>query len=321
MNFDLTDEQRTLQDVLRRFCRDRLPVAVTRTWGGQKGAVDRERWRQLAGLGTFWLLDQASGGSPADAAVAYEVLGENLVSGPLLGASLAAPILDGAGEGEALVGVVDRASITIVVPHLAELDALLVLGDAGVNVIDPSALDAIALDAPLDATSPAWLVAELPDGSVVGDAALATRLRHAGSLLVSGLLVGISREATARAVEHARDRHQFGRPIGSFQAVKHLLADCVVRTELAEAALFSAAVLGRDEHDAPAIRSMAGARHLATEAAVRNAKIALQVFGGMGFTWEVDAHLFVRRAWSLASTLGSDDEALDRIAGQLFDTS
>ena len=92
------------------------------------------------------------------------------------------------------------------------------------------------------------------------------------------------------AVQHAGGREQFGRPIGAFQAVKHLCAQMLVRAEMARGAVYAAAVTA-DPVD------IAAAKLLADEAAVRNARDCLQVHGGMGFTWEAEVHLHLKRAW------------------------
>ena len=107
---------------------------------------------------------------------------------------------------------------------------------------------------------------------------------------------------------YAKERHQFGKPIGSFQAVKHMCADMLVRAEVARAAVHAAACLA-DEPDVAAAeaeaagcapgqmleRSVTGAKLLADEAALANARAAIQVHGGMGFTWEVPLHLHLKR--------------------------
>ena len=91
-------------------------------------------------------------------------------------------------------------------------------------------------------------------------------------------------------MRYAKEREQFGQPIGGFQAVKHLCAQMLVRTEVARSAVYAAAVTED-------FTEIAGAKLLADEAAVRNARDCLQVYGGMGFTWEADVHLHLKRAW------------------------
>ncbi len=111
-------------------------------------------------------------------------------------------------------------------------------------------------------------------------------------------------------MQHARTRAQFGRPIGAFQAVQHLCADLLVRAETARAAVYAAAVTGEPG-------DIAAARLLADEAAVRGARDCLQVHGGMGFTWEADVHLHLKRAWVRAQRNESVTESEELLAAGL----
>ena len=111
---------------------------------------------------------------------------------------------------------------------------------------------------------------------------------------------------TELAVAYAKERVQFDRPIGSFQAIKHLCADMLVRTEVARAAVYARGRAPRRARRRPASTAAShGAKVLAGEAAIANGKTATQVFGGMGFTWEVDVHLYLKRAWVLDTHFGS----------------
>src|SRR5205814_1371057 len=103
---------------------------------------------------------------------------------------------------------------------------------------------------------------------------------------------------------------QFDRPIGSFQAIKHLLADMVVRVEVARAAVYAAGA-HLDAPDDTVDRSISVAKGLAGEAAIANGKTATQVHGGMGFTWEVDVHLYLKRAWVLDTHFGTSEHHFD----------
>ena len=122
-----------------------------------------------------------------------------------------------------------------------------------------------------------------------------------------------------RSVEFAKERLQFDRPIGSFQAIKHLLADMFVRSEVARSAVYAAAVNLDEPALGPPGRAVAGAKLLAGEAATLNAKAATQVHGGMGFTWEVDVHLYLKRAWVLDTVFGTPEMHADTVAGLLGD--
>jgi len=118
------------------------------------------------------------------------------------------------------------------------------------------------------------------------------------------LLVGMAAATSDMAVAYAKVRRQFDRPIGAFQAVKHLCADMLVRTETARAAVHAAAVNVDQPEVGDAMRAAAGAALLASEAALSNAKTCIQVHGGMGFTWEVPAHLYLMRARVVANQVG-----------------
>jgi alkylation response protein AidB-like acyl-CoA dehydrogenase len=110
---------------------------------------------------------------------------------------------------------------------------------------------------------------------------------------------------------------QFDRPIGSFQAIKHTCADMAVRSEVARAAVYAAAA-HLDAADVPGLdRAVSGAKALAGEAAIANGKAATQVHGGMGYTWEVDVHLYLKRAWVLDTEFGSAAAHCDSVAAAL----
>ena len=120
-------------------------------------------------------------------------------------------------------------------------------------------------------------------------------------MLTAAFQLGLADRLTELAVAYAKERVQFDRPIGAFQAIKHLLADMLVRTEVARAAVYSAgrARSTRTPSARRVDRLVHGAKVVAGEAAIANGKTATQVHGGMGFTWEVDVHLYLKRAWVL----------------------
>jgi alkylation response protein AidB-like acyl-CoA dehydrogenase len=115
------------------------------------------------------------------------------------------------------------------------------------------------------------------------------------------------------SVEYGKVRQQFGRPIGSFQAVKHRCADMAVRAEVARSLTTYAAVALRDG-EADATRHVRAAKALAADAALVNAGDNVQNHGGMGFTWESDAHLYLKRAWVLEHAFGTRVQQLDALA-------
>lgn len=318
MDFELSEDQEALRDGIRALCEGRFSSEAVRALQGD-GGVERGRWRELAETGVFSLvLAESDGGVGlgwADAVVVFEELGRSLVPGPLVGTLVAAGTVEGAAEGETVVGLVERpAHGPAYVEYLPVIDTLVVLDDDGVRQIDPSGLTAELAARPLDPLTPVGIVAELPRGDLIGDAALAGSWRLRGSVLTSALQLGLAQGATELAVDYAKERQQFGKPIGSFQAVKHLCADMVASVEVCRAAVYMAGVCLDVPEVGDAVRAASVARILADETSSHCGKDCVQVHGGMGYTWEVDAHLYLKRAWALATAFGSADDHAEAMA-------
>jgi alkylation response protein AidB-like acyl-CoA dehydrogenase len=318
MDLDPNDDQRALQEMISRFAADRFPTEVTRSFG-EPGGFDRTAWHELADLGTFGIsLSESAGGvglGTIESVLVHESLGAALVPGPLLAATLAAGLIPGVLEGDVIPAIVTRPSHQVaLVEHLQNADVLLVIDDMGIELVDTAAIEGRTVEHPTDPTTPVTIVNEIPRGEPIGDAHLALEWRRLGSVLASAQLVGNSEASTALAVAYAKEREQFGRAIGSFQAIKHLLADSFTRTEVARSSVWAAGVTIDEPEVADVDRAIAGARLMSARAASENAKTCIQVHGGMGFTWEVDAHLYLKRAWILETLFGNMDEDADLIA-------
>ena len=308
MDFELSDGQQSLRDGVRKLCEGRFPIDVVR------GGFDRGRWGELADAGVFALrLPESDGGvglGLAEAVLVFEELGRALVPGPVVGSHLAAGVV---GDAD-VVTVVERGAP--VVDHLGVADAVVVIDDAGVWRVDPASVDADDVAEPLDPLTPvSRLQVALPQGEQVAGADVAARWRVEGGVLTAALCLGLAEASTDLAVAYAKEREQFGKPIGAFQAVKHLCADMLVLAEVARAAVYAAGVTGDDPSVGDPVRAASVAKVSAGEAAVANGKACIQVHGGMGFTWEVDAHLYLKRAWLLDQAFGSSDEHAARLAG------
>jgi alkylation response protein AidB-like acyl-CoA dehydrogenase len=203
----------------------------------------------------------------------------------------------------------------VVIEHRDALDALAVIDADGVRLVPASEIAGAAPAArPLDPLTPVHRVDALPNGARIGDREVAVHWRREGAVLTAAFAVGMARACTELSVAYAQERRQFDRPIGSFQAVKHILADMAVRTEVARASVHAAACTLDDPEVGDAARAVAGAKLLAGEAAVTNGLAATQVHGGMGFTWEVDVHLYLKRAWLLATVFGTSSDHADTVA-------
>ena len=308
MDFELTPDQEALQAGIRKLLHGRAGMERVRAAAQLPGAVDEELWAELAAAGVFALrLPEAEGGvglGLADAVLVFEELGRALVAGPLVGTHLSAP-----GSAD-VVGVIERTPDgPIVIEHLDALRSLIVVDDRGLWQIDCAGLAASAVPAarPLDPLTPVHTVDRFPDGDRVGTAEDSARWRVDGAVLTAALLLGNAAATVDLTVAYAQERQQFDRPIGSFQAVKHILADMLVRTEVARAAVYAAGVTADDPVVGDPRRAAAVAKLQAGRAAIANGKACIQVFGGMGFTWDVDAHLYLKRAWVLDTAFGSAD--------------
>jgi alkylation response protein AidB-like acyl-CoA dehydrogenase len=338
MDFRLSDDQAALADGIRGLLAARLPTERLRAGEGAVSAISPEDWATLGEAGVFALTlpePAGIGGGLADAVVVFEELGRALIPGPLVGTFLAAAagLVEGAAEGRAQVGIHMAGSQPLLVEHLGSLQALLVLSgyEPGRTARllspapSPDETPARRIATPLDPLTPLWQMDRLPAGDPIAD--IGDTLVRQGSLLTAALQVGHAARTLDLAVAYAKERHQFGQPIGSFQAVKHMCADMLVRAEVARTAVHAAAGLA-DQPEVAALeatragrtaeeitqRATAGAKVLADEAALANARAAIQVHGGMGFTWEIPLHLHLKRSLVLATTFGTSTQRAATLA-------
>lgn len=305
MHFQLTDDQRALRDGVRALLEGRFGRQALRAALDAPG-LDRALWRELGEAGFFALrLPEAEGGvglGLPEAVLAFEQVGRVLLPGPLVATHLAAGAgVPGAATGETVVTAVQGG----LVEWLDEADV--VRGDASGAV-------------PLASVDPLTPLHRVPDGGDAGLHSGGADLHEGGTdplsvplavLLTAAEQLGSASRTCELAVQHARAREQFGQPVGAFQAVKHLCAGMLERVETARAAVYAAAVTA-DPLD------IAAARLLADEAALRGARDCLQVHGGMGFTWESDVHLHLKRAWVRARRSGDVTESEEVLAGDLL---
>ena len=324
MDFIPTEDQEALRGAVREllardFTREHLQAAGDAPETARLGSF--RLWNALSQMGVFTVrLSEAEGGlggGLVEAALILEELGKALVPGPLVGTVLGAGRLPGIEPG-APVGVVEADSNPLLVEHLGDLAALVVLDGATARLVSPADVDADQVEHPLDPLTPVWSVSSLPAGTALeGDTGDAAGWRRDGAVLTAALQAGIAVATTDLAVAYAKQREQFGRPIGAFQAVKHICADMFARAELATVAVEAAAA----SVDQPGVgdpeRAAQVAKLLADEAASANSRACVQVHGGMGFTWEVVAHFYLKRAWVHATQFGSEEETSEALAQSL----
>jgi alkylation response protein AidB-like acyl-CoA dehydrogenase len=303
MDFLPTSDQLDLQRGVRDLLESAFPL--TALYDGFSPTA----WASVTETGVFSLRTDLELGW-AESVLVFEELGRACIPGPLVATFLAAGT---APDGP--VAVVDPHGTPLLVSHLDVATSLLVLDDAGARLVEP--VTGVPLAEPLDPLSPMHELAAVPDAPGTPIDVPVAVLRREGALLTAALQVGLAARLTELAVEYAKHREQFGKVIGSFQAVKHLCADMFVRTELARAALHAAAVMLDQPGVGDAARAVAGAKLLADEAATTNGRSCIQVHGGMGFTWEIPVHFLLKRAWLQATEFGTADEHAEDLADLL----
>jgi alkylation response protein AidB-like acyl-CoA dehydrogenase len=314
VNFDLDQDERALQAAIRDLCRGVFPMETVRALESS-GGVSEETWQALEDAGVFSLrLPEPEGGAGLGmtaAVIVFEELGRALVPGPLVGTHVMRSH-GVSGERVVLAGRHD-----LVIPYVESSNAVAVVEGDAIWLMSQDAIAGEPVAQPLDPLTPVSRVSSLPQGEKVIEGPVVSTIRIEETALTAALLVGIASAETDLAVAYAKDRYQFGRPIGSFQAIKHICADMLSRAEVARAAVYAAGVHLDGKGDGDTARAVTGSMLLAGEAAFANGKACVQVHGGMGFTWEIDAHLYLKRAAALVALSGGADEHAEAMAAAL----
>ncbi len=334
MDFRLSDDQRLLidgvRDVLAGEC---TPDHVRAVW--ESGAVDRGRWKTLAGLGVVGArVPEAHGGMGLDdldvvgllleagrAALPEPLLEVGAVAAPLLtdlGGDLADEWLPRIAAGDAVVAPV-LADLDPYPAHVVDADLLLVLSGDHLWAVPPSGAT-VTPQPGIDPARPTATVTIPSDlaptrtGPEVGTARV--RAGQRGAVAAAAMLIGCGHAMIDLAVAYAGQREQFGQPIGAFQAVKHHLADALVDVTFARPLVEQAAhAIALDADDVAS--SVAAAKAFAGDAATTAARHTLQVHGAIGYTWESDLQLWMKRAWSLAAAWGDTDRQWSHVEAAL----
>jgi alkylation response protein AidB-like acyl-CoA dehydrogenase len=337
MSIAITEEHRALAQTVAGLLTKHQSRAAARSLLEAEADALPAFWAELSGLGLLGLhIPEEHGGSGfglAETLIVAEQMGRYLAPGPFVPTVITSAVLAAAGPADLqkrlLPGLADGSVIgaaalagevtyadgaatgqagVVISGHLA--DVLLVPAGDDVLVIEKSA-------GGVQAEVPANLDQSRRAARVRLDAASATVLPGARGLLtgvaravLAAEAAGVARETTDQAAEYAKVRQQFGRPIATFQAVKHHCANMLVDAELATAAAWDAGRAGLGGGDQ--LRYTAAiAAALAVPAAASNASLNIQVHGGIGFTWEHDAHLYLRRAAAIAAVVDAEQAAIE----------
>ena len=299
MNFDLSDDQRDIQRSAREMLQARYkPEEVRRLALEEERGFTDGQWQEMVVLGWPDLLEDLG---TVELAVIAEELGHALAPTPLQSHWAAVIAADEPFEGRGTLGLRDGDSW--LVPYLESADVV-VLGGAAHTGLAGDRVEA------LDPTRPLFRVEAEADADAEPDDRLL--------VLLAAENVGVAQRALEMSVTYASERKQFGRPIGTNQAVSHRCAQMLLEIEGARALVYNAAwALEHDPQQAPLACAMAKA--WASDAGPRVVSSAIQVHGGVGFTWEHDLHFYLKRAQANASALGGAREQRARVAALVFD--
>ena len=323
MDFTFTEDQLLFQEEIRKFLVNEVtPEKIRELWKTETGR-SAELWAQLAELGLtgitvpeefgglgmnevdFVLLAQECG---------YVALPEPLVETMLVSVPLINALPDEAvkfawlpriASGEAKVAIGLSQNLLVADAHVADL--LLLQHENEIHAVLKKQVTLTANDS-VDPSRKLFSVQWQPSNvSCVAKGAVAKQLIeqsiNRGALAAAAQALGLAKRMIDISVKYTSDRQQFGKAIGSFQAVKHRMANVAVPLEYAKAVVHRAAYSVANKH-ADAEAHVSHAKLVACEAALLAAKNSIQVHGAMGYTWEVDLHIFMKKAWALNNTWG-----------------
>lgn len=350
VRFAFTAQQCEFRDAVRQLLDNECTTADLRA-AFESPAARSPRWTRLAAMGVIGLsVPENLGGlglGLVDLVPLLEESGRVALPEPLVeSTALAAPLLaelggtdpaaapslsswlSGLARGEVAAAVggpsPDPASGPAIVAGAAGADLFVLVADGAdgpeIHVVGSDRVDVTPL-ASLDPTRrlgvPEWT--PTPDTRAASGpeaAAAVARTSDRATVATAAQLLGLSDRMITMAADYAKGRHQFGKAIGSFQAVKHMLAGAQVKLEFARPVVYAAA-WSLDEGEPTASRAASTAKALASDAATEAARVSLQVHGAIGYTWECDLHLFLKRAWALAEAWGSASDHRQSVLASL----
>lgn len=323
MRFAFTEDQLMFRDAVRDvLARECPPTTVRKAWEEGTGRA-ASVYRTLAETGLVSATASEDAGGMAmselDVVLALEECGYAALPDPVVETALVAiPLIEAVGtndlkatwlpklvSGEAIVAVdLDGGAF---VAHAPIADLLLLVRDGAIHAVprgDVKLVPQVSVDRARKVAAVEWTPSSktlVADGAAAARAIDDARLRAV--LGTSAVLIGLTRRMLDMAVEYAKVRHQFGKPIGSFQAVKHKLADALIKQEFARP-MVSRAAYSMATRDPERALHVSMAKAYASDAAQIVAKHALQVHGAIGYTIECDLHMWMKRAWALSASYG-----------------
>jgi alkylation response protein AidB-like acyl-CoA dehydrogenase len=330
VDFGFSDEQQEIKSTARDFLQSRFKPEKVRELAESDSPYDDALWQEMCELGWPGIaIAEEHGGQglgTIELVILLEELGYACAPSPFISNAAAGLLIADAGSDEQraawLPGIASgeaRGAAALTpeaepVVGAADGASVLVLNDGeGARIVEASAATLERLDL-IDTTRAYFRVSTDGGDPLPGDVAPPV---DKAIVALSAELVGVAQRALDMAVEYAKEREQFDRPIGSYQAVSHRLADMLWAVEEARSLTYYAGwVADAEPESLPLAASMAKAR--ASDAASSVTHDAIQVFGGIGFTWEHDVHFLLKRAKVGAELLGSAGRHRERVAELSF---
>ncbi|MGI9302050.1 MAG: acyl-CoA dehydrogenase family protein [Gammaproteobacteria bacterium] len=331
MNFNFSQDELDLRDGAREYLRGRCTREVLRKLVERESA-DLGSWPELVEMGLVaFLVPEDCGGlglSDTGFALLAEEAGYVALPEPLIDvAGVAAPAL--AALGNEAVAQVTAGETRVLTAHglnpyvnqLRPTDSVLQFADGSVNLIDTADIESEAIDSidPLRYLSKINTAnsTTLPTGDDASQLASQAALR--GAVFTAAELLGLTAAMIDMSTEYVKERKQFGVAIGTFQAVKHHLSTAFTKLEFARPVVYRAAASLRSGNNRAALDA-AHAKIAATDAAINAAEASIQVHGGIGYTFEADLHLWMKRVWALAGLWGDRNHHMNVVDRAVFDS-
>lgn len=310
MDFRLTEDQQLLQESIREYLEGTHGPELLRALDESESKRQADIWNGLVEMGlTGLLVPEAQGGlgmSLVEAALIAEELGRANVSEPIIDtAFVAAPLLTQMGD-EARLAAVASGELKVALAHpinpwVADAD------QANLLIAGNTLTDQPTAGAKADTIDPLRKLFTAPENVAAND-----QMLELAALMASAQMLGAAQRMLALSADYAKEREQFGQPIGAFQAVKHHLSSAMVAVEFARPVVWRAAKAMADGQRNAAI-CVSHAKVATTDAAMLVAETAIQIHGAMGYTYEVDLHFWMKRVWALAGAWGDRAWHLRRI--------
>jgi len=336
MNFIFTEEQTQFKDAIKSFLAEECAPASIRDGWQKNKSFNLERWKNLIELGVLSSnLPEKKGGLGMDQvtlALMVEEMGyaglPEPVAEQIFLVNDVIPFLP-KNITEAVESNYNDGTQYIALAHPLAPNPLFLNDAAGLILLDSSECKFIAKDdmdfeiiSSNDPSRELFKVSSMNDAISTSENfdELNSAVSSRGSLMTAALLIGLAQKMIDLSSVYVLDRAQFGKPIGSFQAVKHMLADVAVKIEFAKPAVYRAAYSLSQNNPKSALHC-AHAKLMCTQAAELACKNSIQAHGAMGYTWEMDLHIYMRKAWSMMACWGNEDRQQELIYKTLSSTN